>query len=40
MNSSVDFVGRADVAPSSMSVSDSREGSNFGDMKAKKRLRR
>lgn len=40
LNSSVDLVGRDEVPPSSMSVSDSRPGSNLGLMKARNRFRR
>ena len=43
LNSSSLLVGREEEPagmPSSMSVSDSREGSNLGEMKARKRLRR
>jgi hypothetical protein len=39
-NSSSFFVGSVEGAPSSISVSVSREGSNFGVRKARKRLRR
>lgn len=40
LNSCVSLVGNPPAAPSSMSSSCSNDGSNFGEMKARKRLRR